>query len=612
MAAAHAPRGVHRARQKAIGRRLIDALDREAWTWLGLALLVVSLGGFAASLAPLALKTLIDHLTSESRAGVSSLARLIGFYVGALLIQRLCEQVQAFAYSRGEQRLVRRFARQTFAHLLTLPLGFHLDNKSGGLAQALSEGILGIRLILTHLALTIAPVAVQLIVAGVVLGSVFGLEIGSILIIALVAYCAVFTWGVFRLHGSVRGISAAQVDVGGATADGLMNIEAIKAYTAERRFARRYDELLGQTEGQWRIFLRRRLENGLAVAVVFGFAVGAIHLSASGQVARGALTLGGFVLINTYVLQLVRPLEMLGFAIRDIGQGLAYLDRIGGILSQETEAIDALSDTPVAEASFTEPAELVFENVSFAYGDRQTLSDISFRAAPGQQIGIVGSTGGGKSSMLKLVLRFWEPTSGRILLDGQPISDMPLAALRGQIALVSQDTILLNDTIAANIGLADDQADEAAIHAAASRARLSELLGRLTDGLHTLVGERGLKLSGGEKQRVSIARAALKQARLVIFDEATAALDPATERAVWEAMEGLAQSATTLIVTHRLSTVAGVDEILVIDQGRIVERGRHTALLAAGGHYAALWRAQTSGVVRAAQFDDHASLASSL
>lgn len=608
------PRGPRRARLQEIGRRVFRALDRAAWVWLGVALLVVSLGGFAASLAPLALKALIDRLTVGGGTGVSisGLAGMVGLYVAGLMFQRVCEQVQTFAYTRGEQRLVRRFGGQTYAHILTLPVGFHRDNKSGALAQAISEGILGLRLILTHLALSIAPVVVQLVVAGAVLGSVFGPEMGLILAAALVGYCGVFTWGVFRLHASVRGISAAQIDVGGATADGLMNVEAIKAYTAERRFARRYDELLGQTEGQWRVFLRRRLENGLAVAVVFGLAVGAIHFLAGDQVARGALTLGGFVLINTYVLQLVRPLEMLGFAIRDIGQGLAYLDRIGGILCQEPEAIDALSDNPVTTPSPTEPAELVFDNVSFTHGDRPTLSNISFRAAPGQLIGIVGQTGGGKSSLLGLALRFWEPTSGRILLDGQPISDMPLAVLRGQIALVSQDTILLNDTIAANIALADDQADEAAIGAAAANARLSELLAKLPDGLNTLVGERGHKLSGGEKQRVSIARAALKQARLVIFDEATAALDPATERAVWEAMAGLAQSATTLVVTHRLSTVAGADEILVLDHGRIVERGRHTALLAVDGVYKRLWGAQIFGAAKAAQFDDQASLASSL
>lgn len=608
------PRSPSRARLKEVARRVAHGLDRAAWVWLGLAMVVVSIGGLAASLAPLALKVLIDRLTvgNATRLGNASLAGLVGLYVAALLFQRVCEQLQAFAYSRGEQRLVRRFGGEAYAHMLTLPLGFHLDNKSGALAQALSEGILGLRLILTHVALTIAPVIVQVVVAGAVLGAVFGPQMGLVLLTALLAYCGIFTWGVFRLHGAVRGISAAQIDVGGATADGLLNVEAIKAYTAERTFARRYDQLLEATEGQWRVFLRRRLENGLAVAVVFGLAVGAVLMLAGGQVAAGHLTLGAFVLVNTYLLQLVRPLEALGFAVRDIGQGLAYLSKISEILAEKGEAIDALPYPAATAIVSAEPAELVFEDVSFAYGPRQTLSNISFRAKPGQQIGIVGPTGSGKSSLVRLAMRFWEPTTGRILLDGQSVTEISLAALRGQIALVSQDTILFNDTISANIGLAAAGADEAAIAAAAARARLSELLADLPDGLSTLVGERGLKLSGGEKQRVSIARAALKQARLVIFDEATAALDPATERAVWEAMAGLAHGATTLVVTHRLSTVAAADEILVIERGRIVERGRHGALLAAGGLYARLWRDQSAGAVRAAQLEDQASLSTSL
>lgn len=594
---------------RAIGRQIARALRGGGGLWLVLALAVVSLGGLAAGLAPLTLKILVDRLAAHATPSLALFAPAVGLYVGALLVQRLCEQLQSYAYFRGEQRLARRFGAQAYGHMLALPLPFHLDNKSGALAQALADGVLGLRLLLTHAILSIAPVLIQIGVACAVLGAVLGPGMALALLVSLAAYAAVFAWSAFGAHGAVKGISAAQGDVGGATADGLLNIEAIKAFTAEARYARRYDALLEKTEAQWLHYLSRRLAGGLAVALVFALAMTATHLMASLEVTRAGLTLGAFVLINTYLLQLIRPLEMLGFAVRDIGQALAYLDRIGMILAQPTEdeasVQDAETSSPLA------PAELVFDKVSFAYPGRQTLDGVSFRAAPGQTIGIIGPSGAGKSTLLRLVLRFLEPSNGQIRLDGTPLGDLSLAALRRQIALVSQDTILFNDTIAANIALAADEADAEAIAAAAEAARLAPLLAVLPEGLQTRVGERGLKLSGGEKQRVSIARAALKKARLVIFDEATAALDPGTERAVWEAMAGLSQGATTLVVTHRLATVAGADEILVLEAGRVVERGRHGALLAAGGLYARLWRAQTFWVAPTA-FDERASLASSL
>jgi ATP-binding cassette subfamily B protein len=249
------------------------------------------------------------------------------------------------------------------------------------------------------------------------------------------------------------------------------------------------------------------------------------------------------------------------------------------------------------------PAALDFEQVSFGFGSRKTIDDVTFAVPPGGMIGIVGRSGAGKSSLLRLILRLYDPWSGTITLDGVPLASIPLEQLRRQIALVSQDTILFHDTIAANIRFAVDGAEDDQVATAAARAHLTTLLADLPDGLETLVGERGLKLSGGEKQRVSIARAALKRARLVIFDEATAALDPATERAVWTAMHGLAQEATTLVVTHRLSTVREADQILVLDHGRIVERGRHAELIVVAGLYAELWRAQ-QGAERPGPGDD--------
>jgi ABC-type multidrug transport system fused ATPase/permease subunit len=590
-------------------RVLTHGVDKSAWAWFALAIALVTGGGLVAGFAPLTLKRLVDHLSEPmSLRQTWDAPYLISAYVGALVLQRLFEQIQAYAYGVGEQRLVRRLTGRGLNHMLRLPLGYHVNTKSGALAQALSNGVMGWRLICTPLVLTVTPVVVQLVVALIVLNAVVGSAAGLVLLAALTAYTTVFSWGVIRLHGPVREVSAAQVEMGGAVADALMNVEALKAFTAEGRFARRHDEALAVTERLWRRFLFRRAENGVLAGGVFGIMMGVTVFLAAGGVATGRLSLGAFVLVNTYVLQLVRPLELMGFAVRDMGQGLAYLAKLLSILEEPMEATTPVSND-IPPPLNTGPADLAFHHVDFAFGPaRQTLRNISFHAAPGSTVAVVGPSGAGKSSLVRLVLRFYEPDQGDIRLDGRPIADWPLDDLRRQIALVSQDTILLNDTIAENIGLAMDNVKPDAVLRAAAAAHLTGLLDALPDGVETLVGERGLKLSGGEKQRVAIARAALKEARLIIFDEATAALDPATERAVWAAMRGLAKTVTALVVTHRLATIADADQILVLDQGVIVERGDHQDLIADRGLYWRLWRAQHStadepdDVARAASF----------
>lgn len=593
--------GASRARVSRIARNLLRVSDGSARGWMTTALLTVTVGSAAASVAPLALKAFVDQLSASASASASSreapsLLWLIAAYAAAILFQRMCEQVQTFAYARGEQRLIRRFAAQSYAHILTLPMSFHHDNKSGTLAQSLSDGVMGIRLILTHLVLTVAPVVVQIAVAGLVLAIALGPTISFILVIAVMIYGGTFAFGVVRLHSPMRDISAANGELGGVASDGLMNVETIKAFTAERRFTARYDELLRVTERRWELFSQRRLENGVATAVIYAATVGAVYFVAGSQIVSGATTLGALVLVNTYLLQLMKPLELLAFAIRDFGQGFAYLDRISSILNEEAEEVSGSNAAAIAAEG---PGELVFEHVSFSYGERQALEGISFRAAPGEIVAIVGESGAGKSTLLKLIMRFHEPLGGVIRLDGQPLSEIALSELRRQIALVPQDTILFNDTLGANIAIAADRSEDASIQAALAQASLAQFVATLPEGLDTRVGERGLKLSGGQRQRVAVARAFLKGAKIVVFDEATAALDPATERKIWKSMKDLARGATTIVVTHRLSTIAGANQILVMDHGRIVERGRHEELMSAGGVYFALWHSQNRSAVNA-------------
>ena len=557
------------------------------WRWLSLAMALVVLGGFAAGLGPLALKSLVDGLAR--RVDGSTTAAAGALYIGALVAQRLCEQAQTYAYGLGEQRMVRRLSGQAFAHLLRLPLDFLLDARSGAVAQTLAQGVMGLRIICTHLVLTLTPVLIQLAVAVWVLTQAFGSAAALLFLVAVIAYGLVFAWSALRMDGSLRGLTAAQIETGALTSDAMMNAEAIKAFTAEDRFSRRYDVALAATEAHWRTYLGRRLESGFLVALVFGVMIAAAVALAARRVESGTFSLGGFVLVTTYLLQVVRPLELAGFAARDIGQGAAYLEALLAALRQAPEPSGvAGQNTPPPG-----PARLTFENVSFAFRPgRPILRNVTFEAAPGSLVAVVGPSGAGKSSLLRLVLRFYDPTHGRVLLDGVALATWPLAILRGQLALVSQDTILLNDTIAENIGLAVDAPAEAAVLRAASVACLSDLLRASPEGLQTRVGERGLKLSGGEKQRVAIARAVLRQARLVICDEATAALDSETEQAVIDALSNIARTATILIVTHRLASVTHADQILVFEQGEIVERGRHEDLLARDGLYARLWRTQ--------------------
>ncbi|HYD86057.1 MAG TPA: ABC transporter ATP-binding protein [Vitreimonas sp.] len=602
--AADAPRPAH-----VLVGLFIGAADRAVWLRLGAAVAAAATAAALAVAAPVALKFLLDTFSGQGAAGAGPLA-LVVLYVGALGGARLAEQAQAYCFGTGEQRLQQRLNSRMFAHVLALPMGFHLDRPTGGLAQSLTLGLQGARIIMTHATFSVLPVVVQAVLITVVVIEVFDLAVWLVVTGAIFAYAIVFAWGVRRLAGPTREVSAAQIEAGGQFNDGLVNVEPVKAFGAEDFIGQRYHDLLGEAERRWRVFHARRCENGLLAAIVFAISFALVLALGARAFLLGEITIGDFALLNAYMLQLVRPIEMMGFALRDMAQGAVYLERWAEFLrlapETEVESQTAPSrarpapgkDAPSAR-SLSAPEhredklapEIRFEAVRFRYGEkRQILSDVSFTVAAGTVAAVVGPSGAGKSSLVRLLLRYYAPEAGRILIGGLDVESAPIKRVRAMIALVSQDTVLFNATLRRNIAFARPDASAEEIEEAVRRARLGATLARLPEGLDTLVGERGLKLSGGERQRVAIARAALKRAPILVLDEATSALDAITENEVWADMLEAASGRTALIVTHRLSLAAHADKIIVLDAGQVVEEGAHAPLLAAEGAYARMWR----------------------
>ena len=377
--------------------------------------------------------------------------------------------------------------------------------------------------------------------------------------------------------------------------DGILNYETVKYFTAESIIQEKVSRALSRTEVEWVGFYRRYAFNGLGVATIFAAFLGATILYAANEVQAARMTVGDFVLVNTYMLQVVRPVEMLGYAMQGLSQGVAMLEKMLALFREAPERQQ--TDDRI---SLGGPGKLEFENVTLSYRrDRSVLKGVSFKIPAGKTLGIVGASGSGKSTIVRLLVRLFEPDSGRVFLDGVPLSDLSLPKLRQSIAVVPQDTVLFNDTIGYNIAFGKAHSTRDEIEQAAKLAHLHDFILSLPDQYDTRVGERGVKLSGGERQRVSIARAAIKRPRIYVFDEATSSLDSNTEREILRNLQEISRSSTTLVIAHRLSTVVHADEIVVLEAGTIVERGTHASLLRQNGRYAALWEAQQRGLVAA-------------
>jgi ABC-type multidrug transport system fused ATPase/permease subunit len=572
--------------------KLLGRAGDDVVRWrLGIAATAALAGAGLAALAPLALQGAIDRLAAD---GSKAAALLAGLYVVALVAGRLCDQAQAYASATGDQHLQRRLAAAAHEHLMGLPLRFHLARRTGELTQASALAIQGVRMLVSHLGFTLLPILTQVIIILIVVAGVFDSMLWLVVGLAMGGYAAVFAWGVRRLERPTQQALSLQLQASGAFLDALASVEAIKGAAAEQRMSERHDRVLSGGEEAWRTVHRRRCETAALTAVIFAASLAAALALAVVGVAVGRYSVGEFVLLNVYLLQIVRPMEMAGLAARDVAQSLSYFDKWSQILGVAPEA--GLRAPSAPARAVQAPPAIRFRNVSFGYEpQRRILCGIDFEVPAGGVLAIVGPSGGGKSSLLRLLLRHEAPCEGDILFDDASIAGMELGSLRRSIALVSQDVVLFNDTLRENILFARPDAAPHELERAITLARLDGLVRRLPGGLDSEVGERGLGLSGGERQRVAIARAVLREAPVLVFDEATSAQDPDLEHAIIEGLMDLARARTMLIVTHRLALAARADAILVLAEGRIAERGAHAELMARGGLYARLWRRQLAG-----------------
>lgn len=576
-------------------RRVLTILWPYLWQFKGRVVLALSFL-VAAKLAnisvPLVMKNIVDSLDKSQAAALAPVVvpvALLAAYGLLRLSSTMFGELRDIVFVKVTQRAMRNIALRVFRHLHALSLRFHLDRHTGGVTRDIERGTRGVSTIMSYMLFSVIPILLEITLVVFLLGAKFDWTFVAITLCAIALYI-VTTISITEWRTQHRRTMNEMDSKANTKAiDSLLNYETVKYFGNEEFEAGRYDKNLQRYEAA---ATKSETSLGLlnaAQSIVIATAVTLLMWRASEGIVTQKLTLGDLVMVNALLIQLYIPLNFLGAMYRELRQAFTDMEKMFNLLDENREVQDKLGAKPLA----LNGASIKFENVNFGYSERrQILFDVSFEVPAGKTVAVVGSSGAGKSTMSRLLFRFYDITSGKILIDGQDIRDVTQASVRASLGIVPQDTVLFNDTIRYNIAYGRPDASDADIRDAARRAHVSDFIERLPDKWESMVGERGLKLSGGEKQRVAIARTLLKNPAIMIFDEATSALDSATEKAIQGELREIAKDRTTLVIAHRLSTIIDADEILVLDLGRIVERGTFRDLLDQDGKFAQMWRLQ--------------------